>query len=231
LAAEKIFEGIWMVGGPDLTDGADCCVYLISFGGELVLIDSGAGESVGQILENVKALKLDPERIKKLVLTHCHIDHIGGANEFKSKLGVEIIAHEKGAEILLRGDPVLTAAKWYGMDAPVIAVDRSFPGDELKLDFGEESLRLIYIPGHSPDSIVVYLDRAGKRILFGQDIHGPLHAALGSDAKLYRQSLQKLMGLGADILCEGHFGIYQPKAAVQRYIEAYLNRIPETETK
>ena len=223
MTAEKIFDGIWMVGGPDLTDGADCCVYLVQFADEAVLIDSGAGNSVPEIIENLKSAGIDPASVKKLILTHCHIDHTGGANEFKSKLGLEIIAHEKAAEILLRADPMLTAAKWYNTMPEVIAVDRSFKGDELKLDFGAESLRLIYIPGHSPDSLAVYLDRARKRILFGQDIHGPLHPALQSNAGLYRASLQKLIDLQADILCEGHLGIYQPAAAVEKYIRRYLN--------
>ena len=212
-----------MVGGPDLTEGADCCVYLVKFADEAVLIDSGAGNSVLQIIENIKSTGIDPASVKKLILTHCHIDHIGGANELKSKLGLKIIAHEKGAAILLRADPVLTAAKWYNTTPEVIVVDRPYKGDELKLDFGAESLCLVYIPGHSPDSTAVYLDRAGKRILFGQDIHGPLHPALQSDAGLYYQSLQKLINLKADILCEGHFGIYSPAAAVEKYIRSYLN--------
>jgi len=221
-SAKKIFEGIYLVGSSDMTDGADCCVYLIEFENELVLIDSGAGNSVSQIIENINALKLSPKKAQKLILTHCHIDHIGGANEFKSKLGLAIIAHEKCAEIVLRADPILTAAKWYGMTPDPIVVDQAFSGPELVLEFGKEKLHLIHIPGHSPDSIAVYLDRGAKRILFGQDVHGPIHPALGSDLEQYKKSLQKLIDLGADILCEGHFGIYQPKSAVEKYIRSYL---------
>jgi len=210
------------VGGSDLTDPSDCCVYLVRFGNESVLIDSGAGESVEAIISNIRSLGVEPGSVKKLILTHCHIDHIGGANQFKSRLGCELIAHEKAAEILLRADPVLTAAKWYGTEPAVIAIDRSFSGETMELAFGPETLHLIHIPGHSPDSIAAYFDRSGKRVLFGQDIHGPLHPALGSDAELYRCSLQKLIELKADILCEGHFGIYQPNSAVERYIRSYL---------
>ncbi|MPN63429.1 hypothetical protein SDC9_211188 [bioreactor metagenome] len=36
--------------------------------------------------------------------------------------------------------------------------------------------------------------------------------------------MQKLLDLKADILCEGHFGIYQPAAAVRKYIEGYMQR-------
>ena len=41
----EIVEGIFMVGGPEITDSRDGCVYLVN-AGELVLIDSGAGWSV-----------------------------------------------------------------------------------------------------------------------------------------------------------------------------------------
>ncbi len=43
MIAENIFEGIYLVGSSNLTDEKDCCVYLIEFQSELVLIDSGAG--------------------------------------------------------------------------------------------------------------------------------------------------------------------------------------------
>jgi len=63
---------------------------------------------------------------------------------------------------------------------------------------------------------------AGKRVLFGQDIHGPFNQAFGSDIEAWKMSMQMLLSLDADILCEGHFGIYQPKNKVRDYIERYL---------
>jgi hypothetical protein len=64
----------------------------------------------------------------------------------------------------------------------------------------------------------------GKRVLFGQDVHGP-YILKGSDPLQAKLSLQKLIDLEADILCEGHFGIYQPATEVKRYIEGYLYSI------
>jgi len=222
MTGEKIFEGIYLVGSSELSDSLDCCVYLIEFSQELVLIDSGAGGSAPKIIENINSLKLKNKPVKKLILTHCHIDHIGGANQLKDKLGLKIISHQKCAEILQSADPILTASKWYGIEPEPIMVDQSFSGPELELKIDDEILHLIYIPGHSPDSIAVYLDRGGKRILFGQDIHGPIHPALGSNPNQYQESLKKLMGLKADILCEGHFGIFEPANSVERYIRSYL---------
>ncbi len=223
MMGEEIFSGIYLVGSPELTAPEDACVYLVEFPKELVLIDAGAGNSVDKIIQNIKALGLAPEKITKLVLTHCHIDHSGGAGKFKRLLDLTIIAHQRCAEILESADPVKTAGLWYGIEPEPIKVDQTFSTDQLELDFGKEKLVLLYIPGHSPGSIAVYLDRAGKRILFGQDVHGPLHPALGSNSQLYQESLKKLLSLKADILCEGHFGIYQPAEEVERYIKSFLS--------
>ena len=65
----------------------------------------------------------------------------------------------------------------------------------------------------------------GKRVLFGQDIHGPYVPEWGADPARARTSLGKLIELGADILCEGHFGIYQPADRVKKYIEGYLEEL------
>ncbi|MDD4775261.1 MAG: Zn-dependent hydrolase, partial [Syntrophomonas sp.] len=72
--------------------------------------------------------------------------------------------------------------------------------------------------------ISVWIDIEGRRVLFGQDIHGPFNKGWGSDLKQWRVSMQALLDLDADILCEGHFGIIQPAPAVRRYIEGYLGR-------
>jgi hypothetical protein len=67
------------------------------------------------------------------------------------------------------------------------------------------------------------MDKSGKRILFGQDIHGPFFAEFGSDIGLWQTSMEKLLALKADVLCEGHFGVYRPNEKVTDYIERYLD--------
>jgi hypothetical protein len=60
------------------------------------------------------------------------------------------------------------------------------------------------------------------RILFGQDIHGPFMERFGSDINPWRISMEELLKLDADILCEGHFAIYRTKEAVREYIMGYI---------
>jgi glyoxylase-like metal-dependent hydrolase (beta-lactamase superfamily II) len=221
----KIWEKVYQIGGSDISHGQDCCVYIVDVGNaECVLIDCGAGKSFDTLVKNIKKVGLDPEGLKSLILTHCHIDHIGAARLFKDQFNCQIIAHEKGAEAIEGRDLIKTAAQWYGVDYSPVEIDIKLTGDFEKLNIGDVEFNCIHTPGHTPGSISVYCDIMGKRVLFGQDIHGPFDESFGSNIEDWKKSMQKLLDIEADILCEGHFGIYQPKEEVKRYIESYLRR-------
>jgi len=216
----EIIRDIFIVGGPEITDGRDGCIYLINLG-ELILIDSGAGWSVDKIIKNIEELGFDPQRLKTILLTHCHIDHIGGVPEIKKRFGTKIYIHKLDASPLENGDPILTAASWYQTTFPPTPVDVKFNSPEEILKIGEEKIVCLHTPGHTPGSICIYLDRDGKRVLFAQDLHGPLLEEFGSNLKDWDHSTKKLLDLDADILCEGHFGIYKTKKEVRDYILSY----------
>ena len=216
----EIIKDIYMLGGPDITDGRDGCIYLINLG-ELILIDTGAGWSVDKIINNINKLGLSSKDLNRVILTHCHIDHIGGVPEIKKRFGSKVYIHKLDAPPLETGDPILTAAKWYQTTFPPTPVDVKFNLPEEVLTIGEQKIICLHTPGHTPGSISIYLDQGGKRILFGQDLHGPLLSEFGSNLEDYGRSTQKLLDLEADILCEGHFGIYKTKKDVKNYILSY----------
>ena len=216
----EIIKDIYIVGGPDITDSRDGCIYLINLG-ELILIDTGAGWSVEKIINNIKMLGFNSKNLSKILLTHCHIDHIGGMPEIKKRFGSKVYIHKLDAPPLETGDPILTAAKWYQTSFPPTPIDVKFNFPEEILRIGEQKIVCLHTPGHTPGSICIYLDKEGKRILFGQDLHGPLLSEFGSNLEDYGRSTKKLLDLDADILCEGHFGIYMTKKDVKNYILSY----------
>jgi glyoxylase-like metal-dependent hydrolase (beta-lactamase superfamily II) len=218
---KEVTGDIYLIGDSDISDSRDCSVYLLNLG-ELVLIDAGAGPSVDKLIRNIEKLGLDPARISTVILTHCHIDHVGGAREFKRRFGSRIVMHELDAATVEKGDNKMTAANWYGIDLDPLPVDVKLTSDEEKLTVGGQEIVCLHTPGHSPGSISVYLDRGGQRILFGQDIHGPFLAEFGANMADWQKSMLKLLALKADILCEGHFGFYQTNEKVTEYIERYL---------
>ncbi len=222
--AEIIAEGIYLIGGPNISRSDDATVFIIDFKDELVMIDAGAGGSSRILQKNMETLGLDPKAISTLILTHCHIDHIGSAPWFRDQFGCRIVMHDLDADAVEQGDPVMTAANWYETTFPPTRVDRRLTGDHESMRFGEQELHCLHTPGHTPGSMAVYLDRAGKRILFGQDIHGPFMSGFRSSIEDWKKSMESLIALQADILCEGHFGIFQPGDKVEQYIRSYLKQ-------
>jgi len=222
--AELIAEGIYLVGGPNISRSEDATVFIVDGGEELVMIDSGAGRSARILENNILDAGLDPKKISLLILTHSHIDHIGAAGYFRREFGCRIAIHDGDAAALETGDAILTAANWYETNFPPLEVDVKLTGDEGNLQCGSGVIHWLHTPGHTPGSICLYVDRGGKRILFGQDIHGPFLPSFRSDIGQWRLSMEKLLQLNADILCEGHFGIFQPRAAVEKYIRRYLRQ-------
>lgn len=226
MGPREIHEGIYLVGSSDITDSRDCCVYLLDLG-ELVLVDAGAGASVPSLIRNIEKLGFDPARLSTIILTHCHIDHVGGAAELQARSGARIVMHELDAAPVEEGDQRMTAAGWYGVVFEPLAVSLKFSGATQVLSIGNLEMVLLHTPGHTPGSISAYIDKNGKRVLFGQDIHGPFLADFGANMTDWRSSMEKLLALNADILCEGHFGIYQPNKKVTAYIERYLDEYGE----
>jgi len=223
-SGELIAEGVYLVGGPNISRSEDATVFIVDGGDELVMIDSGAGRSARLLENNIIDAGLDPKKINLLILTHCHLDHIGSAAYFRREYECKVAVHADDAAALETGDAVLTAANWYETEFPPLAVDIKLNGAEGVCKCGSDSLHWLHAPGHTPGSICLYLDRGGKRILFGQDIHGPFLPSFRSDIGQWRQSMEKLLALHADILCEGHFGIFQPRSAVEKYIRRYLRQ-------
>jgi len=218
----KVWKDVYMIGGAELSHPYDCSVYLLD-AGDLVLIDSGAGKSFDKLVANITSLGFDPKKLKAILVTHAHIDHIGSLQQFQEAFGVQVIAHEIDAKAIEQGTGV--GAEVYGVDYLSCHVDLKIQGSEDSFQFGDYELKIIHIPGHTPGSIAAYIDMDEKRILFGQDIHGPYYSEWGADPAKAKLSLQKLIDLSADILCEGHFGIYQPATAVERYIREYLESL------
>jgi glyoxylase-like metal-dependent hydrolase (beta-lactamase superfamily II) len=218
----KITPNIFQVGGPEYSDPSDAAVYLIKSDSEAALVDAGSGDGTKRILKNIRETGTDTRSIKYLFLTHCHFDHTGGANGIRSETGCIIIAHELDAEFLELGDSAVTAAAWYRRSMEPTKVDIKVSDAETAFRVGSMDIHFYHAPGHSPGSAVLTAESEGKLVLFGQDVHGPLNDTLRSVREDYVKSLEFLLSLEADILCEGHFGVYVGKDEVRDFIESFL---------
>lgn len=234
----KIKDNLWQVGGSDRTDPTDACIYLVRFGDRAALIDAGSGQDQVQLKRNIDKCLGPDAKLEYVLLTHCHFDHAGGARALRDAYGCGIVAHELDAVYLESGDDRVTGAALYGARIDPFTVDVKLHGEESILAVGTGSVTAIHCPGHSPGSVVYTTTIDGQLVLFGQDVHGPIHSELLSNEQQYLASLVTLLKLDADILLEGHYGIMDSKQEVREFIEywttsrggslySYLYQLPD----
>lgn len=222
LVSTLIKDNLWQVGGGGLTDPADAAIYLIRFGNGAALIDAGTGRGHSRLIKHIRTCLQPDDRLEYLLLTHCHFDHTGGAAAMRDEFGCRIVAHELDAAFLEAGDPEVTAASWYGAGIEPFPIDIKLQGEESAITVGTGTVNAMHWPGHSPGSVVYTASVLGELVLFGQDVHGPIHPALLSNEQEYQRSLEKLASLDADILLEGHFGIFRTKGEVREFIRSFM---------
>lgn len=218
----KITSNIYLVGGAGKSAPSDAAIYLIRSGTEAALVDAGTGGGTDSVLRNIQGTGTEPRNVSHLFLTHCHYDHTGGAASIKSATGCKIVAHDLDAAFLEAGDSEVTAASWYGSWMEPLKIDIKVASKEKKFTVGDLEVTFYHAPGHSPGSAVLTTVSDGRLVLFGQDVHGPLNDTLRSVRGDYERSLEFMLSLEADILCEGHFGIYVGKEKVRDFIESFL---------
>lgn len=116
----------------------------------------------GDEIEDIMAL-VDQHglKVKQIVVTHAHIDHVGGAMQLKQRTGAPILLNQNDEALLKMMD---TQAAWVGMRPPgKIAVDQSLR-DADRLMVGQLEATVMHTPGHTEGSICLYFPAEQKLI-------------------------------------------------------------------
>ena len=126
---------------------------------EAIIIDLGGGyHKIKSYIEQQGAT------LKAILCTHGHFDHFGAVEELREKLNCPVLAHEKADLFLL--DPLMNLSRQCVGDMIIRDTVKFKDGDTIALDEAH-SLRVIYTPGHTPDSVFLYNEK--ERIAFVGD--------------------------------------------------------------
>ncbi|MBW1900006.1 MAG: MBL fold metallo-hydrolase [Deltaproteobacteria bacterium] len=216
---QQITEDVYFLPGQDGMI-PDCHVYVIGrpSSGDLTLIDAGLMGKDDYKIQSIQKAGIDLSDIKRVIMTHTHLDHMGCLPEIMKELTqAELWMHVDEAEPLEKGDERIA----YGMDmfedmvhnmfgkdagAFKMTVDRKLAGDET-LEIGGMLWELLHVPGHSPGSIALY--NPDNKILIPGDVVYADYAIgrfdfHGASGRELNDSLLTLAGLDVDILLPGH---------------------------
>jgi hydroxyacylglutathione hydrolase len=167
---------------------------------EAMVIDPG--DDIAGVLGIVQKHNL---KIKQIVITHAHIDHVGGAMKLREVTGAPILINQNDYALLKMLD---VQAAWLGMQSPgQVEIDRSI-GDADKVEAGPLVADVIHTPGHTEGSVCLYFPAERKLVagdtLFAGSI-GRTDLPGGSFDKIIRSLHEKVLALPDEtVVVPGH---------------------------
>lgn len=238
----EITQDLWMLGTSEYP------VYLFRAGDEYTVFEGGIG-AVGPMLgEQLALLGIDGRQVARIVVTHAHPDHVMAVPAFRelfpraevlaSEVAAKTLAAEKAVAFFAKMDGMLHAALverglvggQYRAVPPAenrIAVDRVLrEGDRIEAAAGV-AFEVLETPGHS-DCSLSFWEPAG-RVLVVSDAtgfylpeHGTWWPNYFTDYGKYLASIERLAGLGAEVLCLSHNGTVRGADDVAAYFQGAI---------
>jgi glyoxylase-like metal-dependent hydrolase (beta-lactamase superfamily II) len=164
---------------------------IVEADGAVTLVDCGLKRAPGRIVAGLRAIGRHPGDVRRIVLTHAHTDHAGGAAELAARTGAPVAVHDGDAAAVEAGrhppyDPSVRAGRVLGRlpggRFPPVRVDERLTDGQV-LDGG---LRVVATPGHTPGSICL--------------LHEPTATLIVGDTLFHRRRLR----LCPHLICSDH---------------------------
>lgn len=222
----KITESFFQLGVPEFP------MYL-SKGSSYMLIEGGTGATVDIVVQQLKQLKIDPEQIGRIVLTHSHPDHIGGFPRLRKmwpevKIAASAVAKEtlSSPELLKQflfvdkaiAKIMVKKGEIESVPEPLESYDFSVDeviGEGDTIELGSDIAWKVYsIPGHAPCHIALYEQKEQTLVIgdatgFYSPQRGVWWPNYFVSLEKYCRSIQKLVSIPAKRLALSHNGVVE----------------------
>ena len=190
---------------PSAFTGPGTNTWLIGTGDRPMLLDTGQGVPIWiDLLATALKELFHGDDIDRVVLTHAHVDHIGGVKQVREKFGER--------QVLKMPWPQHDAAAGNS----IVAID----GDAV-VEADGVTLRAIHTPGHAPDHLCYYLEQE-KALFTGDVVLGAGTTVIPDDTGdlgQYMDSLQRLLKLDLETIYPAHGPVIRkPKEKIREYI-------------
>ena len=127
--------------------------------GDAMVIDPG--DNIPQIVARLAKHGL---RVKQIVITHAHIDHVGGALKLKQQTGAPILLNQNDLPLL---EMMEMQAGWLGVAPPEVAPPDASLEDHQVIGLERFPAEVLHTPGHTPGSICLHF--APQKLLVAGD--------------------------------------------------------------
>lgn len=134
----------------------NCSIFGDEATKEAIVIDPG--DNIAQILGILKKHEL---KVKAIIITHAHIDHIGGAAKLKAATGAPVHMNSNDAPLY---DQVDVQAAWIGMEPPERTDIDVNAQDGQSVKLSDTEFHILHTPGHTQGSISVWIPEQNKLI-------------------------------------------------------------------
>jgi hydroxyacylglutathione hydrolase len=131
----------------------NCTILGDEEAGEAIVIDPG--DEIGRVHRRLGELGL---KLKQILITHAHIDHVGGALKLKRLTGAPILLNENDLPLLKMMDE---QANWLGVETPEIAPPDASLSDGLTVGLDRFPAQVIHTPGHTQGSVCLHFAPLG----------------------------------------------------------------------
>jgi glyoxylase-like metal-dependent hydrolase (beta-lactamase superfamily II) len=215
----------WLLG-----QGFDSNVFIIESDNDSIMIDTGAGKKLSQSM-NLGSQGFDQfqraihdKNITTIVLTHGHMDHIGGIMTIQNEIECAVYASKKESKHLISGNRSFISPFMNSPCDPINISKKLVEGD--KISVGKYHFRILETPGHTEGSISLYDEKnliliSGDTV-FPQGSFGRTDLSTGSSSALVR-SLERLSELEIQIFLPGHMPPIVSPTSISSIMDSFRN--------